>query len=166
MGKTTQSFLQRIWGYFGTEPENIKPDKVQSQPDQWSDHQEKPPYYNTARRKKSPTIQVRKLALERKPLATLHEIATESPLRTLAPNVSFGDTVKYYRRQNKWSVSGFVKRLEIDNLPLRFIRSVEEYGYIPDPKTVERMAYVLGAPRKDMLQAAYRQLLEEKTYPE
>jgi hypothetical protein len=160
MARPIQSFLQRIWSYFeGDKPKN--PTEPNYQSEQYAPKRPgRPPKQKVD---DPPHIaHVRKQVLEGKKKISILELRNNSPLYPLPGHASFGDIVKWHRRKNKWNVHGFLKRLEIDNLPLKFVRSVEEYNYIPDPKTVERIAYVLGAPRKYMLEAAYKDLINNK----
>jgi len=96
------------------------------------------------------------------PKVSSYEVKTNSPHRQHhQPTESFGSLVKRHRRMRGWRVDQVLKRLGILNLPKTFISSIEEYNLIPDPQIVERLAYVLGASRKEFMNAAYRELLEK-----
>jgi ribosome-binding protein aMBF1 (putative translation factor) len=105
---------------------------------------------------------IRKRVMNNAPKVTTFQAKLHNPLYQPQPDEKFGSMVKRHRRMRQWRTDQLLKRLGILNLPKTFISSIEDYGLIPDPQIVERLAYVLGASRKEFIRAAYKQLLEKE----
>ena len=111
-----------------------------------------------SRRNKSIRVRV----MTNAPKVSIFEAKNNSPHYQPGPNESFGSKIKRYRRARKWNVGKLLSRLKILNLPKSFISSIEDYSLIPDPNIVERLAYVLGASRKEFMNAAYGDLVNQQ----
>jgi transcriptional regulator with XRE-family HTH domain len=72
---------------------------------------------------------------------------------------TFGDTVKKQRSEKGWTIKEFIDRLKADSkttVSPAFITRVEQYGEIPGPALICRMAEVLELDLKELLKMARR----------
>jgi transcriptional regulator with XRE-family HTH domain len=88
---------------------------------------------------------------------------------------TFGDIVKRHRSEKGWTIKEFIDRLKADSrttVSPAFITRVEQYGEIPGPELICRMAEVLELDLKKLLETARRVKVEkfdrglEKKYQE
>jgi transcriptional regulator with XRE-family HTH domain len=74
-------------------------------------------------------------------------------------NLSFGELVLALRKKHKWTVKEFIKRLEIKgHAPISpaYITRIEQYGEIPSPELICRIADVFEYDEQELFEHAKR----------
>ena len=74
-------------------------------------------------------------------------------------NLSFGDLIQTLRRSKQWTVKDLIKKLESKgqkSISPAYITRIEQYGEIPSPELICRIADVFNYDQKKLLECAKR----------
>lgn len=79
-------------------------------------------------------------------------------------NMSFGEAVLSLRKDREWTVKDFIERLEakgVEHLSPAYITRIEQYGEIPKPELILRIADVFQVDQEELLKCARRIKVEK-----